>query len=334
MNILLTVPRGVIRDLYFPESVMKKLRALGNLICNEMEKPYIEEELAERIRDIDICVTHWFSPFFTKKIVDNANRLRLIAHAAGSVAVLVDQNVYDKGIKVVSANGIMAQYVAESTLARILSSLGKVNDYDRRVRDGGWKIGIEEYGVTQSLFYKKVGFIGFGAVGNHMLKLMHPFQVAARIYDPYIKDEALKRFPRTKRCNSVEEVLGWADIITIHASQTPETHHLINAEGLKRIRDNALFVNTARGSLVNETALLAELLNGRFYAALDVFDPEPPEPDAPIRKLDNVLLSPHIAGTAGREELTLGIIGDIERFIKNKHLKYEISGEKYRLMTR
>ena len=94
----------------------------------------------------------------------------------------------------------------------------------------------------------------------------------------------------------LETLLTQADIVTLHAPAKPDTHHLLNAERLALMKDEALLINTARGTLIDEAALIAELSKGRFFAFLDVTDPEPPASDSPLRRLDNVIVVPHLAG--------------------------------------
>jgi phosphoglycerate dehydrogenase-like enzyme len=91
-------------------------------------------------------------------------------------------------------------------------------------------------------------------------------------------------------------MLRQADVVSLHAPAKPETHHLLDADRLALMKDNALLINTARGTLIDESALVAELQKGRFFAFLDVTDPEPPAADSPLRRLDNVVVTPHLAG--------------------------------------
>ena len=127
---------------------------------------------------------------------------------------------------------------------------------------------------------------------------------------------------------------AWANIVSVHASLTKQTYHMIDADKLKLVKDGALFINTARGAVVDEEALADELSGGRFTAVLDVFEKEPLAQESRLRKLDNVILMPHVAGATAREQMTLGIVEEIERFIKQEPLMYKIPYGKFKLMTR
>ncbi|MFO7611514.1 MAG: hydroxyacid dehydrogenase, partial [Clostridia bacterium] len=120
MDILLSVHDGIIKDKYFPGYIVDALGKLGSIWQNEKSEPWTEEELAENIKGMDVCVTHWHSPKITPAVLANADRLKLVAHCAGSVYNIVSPEVFEKGITVIGANRIMARAVAEGTLAMIL----------------------------------------------------------------------------------------------------------------------------------------------------------------------------------------------------------------------
>src|SRR5262249_55032192 len=109
MNILFTTENGFVKATYFPAGVIERLENLGNVVYNPKDAPLTEDELATAIGDIDVCITHWGCPAFTEKVLDSAKRMRLIAHAAGSVGDLVTEHVYQRSIKVSSANRILAK---------------------------------------------------------------------------------------------------------------------------------------------------------------------------------------------------------------------------------
>jgi phosphoglycerate dehydrogenase-like enzyme len=331
MNILITAHKSDTRDIYFPVETMEAFKKLGNIRINESDMRFSEEELAKNIRDIDICVTHWGCPQFSKAVLKEAGNLKLITHAAGSVANIITDEVYEKGIKVCSANNVMAKYVAESVLAYILTGLKLIPGHDRGMRNKKlWERKIVE---TKSLFGSKIGLIGLGTVGMFLLELLKPFDVEIKIFDPYIDENSFKKYKNIKLA-SLEETLSWADVISIHASLTPETRHLINADKLKLIKDGTLFVNTARGAVVDEKALISELNKNRLMAVLDVYEEEPLNLESPLRELENVILLPHIAGAGAREQMAATMLEEIARFIKGEPLEYEVSYKKYKLMTK
>ena len=135
MNILVTLQKGETWDVHFPQETIIALNKLGNVRFNDTGRGFTQEGLKKELKDIDICVTHWGCPQFTKDVLENAGRLKLIAHAAGSVAYMVTDHVYNRGIKVCSANSVMAKYVAEGVLAYILSGLRLIPQHDALMKD-------------------------------------------------------------------------------------------------------------------------------------------------------------------------------------------------------
>jgi phosphoglycerate dehydrogenase-like enzyme len=331
LKILLTIENGSTRQTYFPPAALEALERLGAVTYNpNTGEPFSEEQLCKAIQDMDVCLTHWGCPQFTARVLARANRLRLVAHAAGSVADLVTPEVYARGIKVCSANAVMAKYVAESVLAYILAGLKGLPQQVEAVKGRHlW----QPVRVPGSLYGARVGLVGLGTIGRFLLELLAPFQVQVKVYDPYITAADVARFPNVELA-SLEEVLAWGNVISIHASLTPETRGLLNAPRLQRIQDGALLVNTARGPIVDEAALTAELRSGRIHAVLDVYSTEPLPLDSELRTLDNILLFPHSAGLTDRGvEMTFAIIEEIERFALGEALQHEIPFEKFKLMT-
>jgi phosphoglycerate dehydrogenase-like enzyme len=128
------------------------------------------------------------------------------------------------------------------------------------------------------------------------------------------------------RLVELDELLRTSDVVSIHAPSLPSTRNMIGARELGLMRDGATLINTARGSLVDEAALIAELQTSRIQAVIDVTDPEIPSKSSPLYDLPNVFLTPHVAGAAGTERLRLGLMAveEIERFIAGEPLRYAI----------
>ncbi len=330
-KILFTTEEGATKQKYFSSTALSALEKFGEVVYNPNRgHAFNENQLREAVRGVDVCITHWGCPRFTAAVLENADRLALIAHAAGSVGDLVSPEVYTRGIKVSSANPVMAKYVAEGVLAYILTGLRRLPQQVEGLKAGHWN-SVES---PRSLHHARVGLVGLGVVGRFLLDLLVPFQVQAKVFDPYLVQDALSPYPQAELA-SLEEVLSWADVISIHASLTPETRGMLNAGRLACIRDGALLVNTARGSIIDETALITELQTGRFNAVLDVYAVEPLPLDNPLRFLKNALLFPHCAGSTDRsDEISGAMIAEIGRFFRGEPLQFEIPFEKYLLMTR
>lgn len=330
MNILVTLPAGKVFDRHFPLQVRRRLEALGPVTYNSLGRAYTPGELREALRDADVALTHWGTPCFTAEVLQEAPRLRLLAHGAGSVAYVASDALYDRGVRVLSANAVMAHYVAEGVLGYILLGLRHLADADQQMHHGLlWKTDAM-IDRDRSLFGSQVGLVGFGAVARELLPLLAPFGCRVLVYDPFVSPRVLEAAgvqPAT-----LQEVMA-CPVVSLHAAQTPATRGMIDAGALACMPRGALLVNTARGSLVDEAALLAELESGRLYAVLDVYAKEPLPLESPLRRCPNAVLLPHMAANTAREHMTEAMIDDMERFAAGKPLQFEISREYFHGMT-
>ena len=329
MKILITAPQGDIFSRHFPEHILSQLRALGDVAINPHARQFTREELTGELADTDILITHWGALQMTEELLSAAPRLKLLAHGAGTVAHIASEAFYERGVPVISANSVMAGYVAESVLAYILSALHRIPVMDRTMHEGKWQ---RLHSEVKSLSDGEIGLIGLGTVGRNLLNYLRPFRVKVLVYDPYLKENALNAWDFAHAC-SFEEAMS-RPVVSIHAAQTPETFHMIDEKALRLMPDGGLLVNTARGSLVDTEALMKELNSGRISAALDVFEQEGPG-NAPgaLMAYENALLQPHMAASAVTYQMTQAVIDDIRRFLAGQPLTLEIPLAQYRLMT-
>jgi len=332
MKILITAPQGEIFERYFPKPVLDQLREMGEVILNPHERNYTHEELLKIIRDVDIVITHWGTPQLTSAVLDQAPGLKLMAHGAGTVAHIASEAFYERGIPVLSANGIMAEYVAEAVLGYMIAASHKMLQLDRLTRADCWDNKMTAT-HQKSLLGSRVGLIGLGAVAHRLLDMLAPFHCRVYVYDPYADSNALDKWPFAELCD-FSTVMS-QPVVSIHAAQTPETYHMIDAEALKLMPDDGLLINSARGSLIDTEALIAELKTGRIYAVLDVYEKEGAGnvPKELLEMGDCTLLQPHMACAPVTWEMTQGIVDDIHRFLNNEPLQFQVSLQQYRLMT-
>lgn len=185
--------------------------------------------------------------------------------------------------------------VAEHTFALILSVYRRLTEMDRNVRNEGWK-DIDSGMTTFTIHGKTVGIVGLGHIGKEVAKRLVPFQAEVLYYDPFPAAAEVERSLQVERV-SLDELLERSDIVTLHVPLNDRTRHLIGPVELERMKSSGILVNTCRGPVVDENALIEALRNGSIRAAgLDVLKDEPTDPGNPILHLENVILSPHIAG--------------------------------------
>lgn len=297
--------------------------------CDIVREAPLEELSSAEARavlgQIDILVTGWGCPMVTAEVVKAAPNLKLIAHAAGTVKFTVAHAVYDAGIRVTHAADANAVPVAEFTLAAIIFANKRVFELRDRYRaDPGRRSSYELMDEPIGNYHRTIGLVGASRIGRKVAKLLSGFDFTVLVCDPFVRpgDPVLAGAELV----DLESLMARSDVVSIHAPALPSTRSMIGASQLRLMKDGAAFVNTARGALVDETALIAELQSGRIHAVIDVTDPEIPLAGSPLYSLPNVFLTPHVAGAVGTERLRLGqmAIEEIERFVAGVPMEFEI----------
>ena len=286
-----------------------------------------QSELAGAIADCDAALTTWGSPQFTGEILDRAPRLRIIAHAAGSIRPIAAREAFERGIVVTSAAPIIAYYVAEHCLGLAIMLLRNIANHDRAMRaERTW--GSAAHKPADSLFDVRVGLVGLGQVGRWLARLLKPFGCEVWACDPHVNPAAAAELG--VRLVGLDELLPWCRVVSLHAANLPENRHMIGARELALLPDGACLINTARGGLVDHDALIVELKQNRIKAALDVTDPEPLPAESPLRDLPNTVLTPHVAGptSAGRWHMAQAMVEELRRFFAGEPLLYEVTKER------
>jgi phosphoglycerate dehydrogenase-like enzyme len=268
------------------------LVAFADVVHHPGPEPAAKEDLLALLPAADGCLTSWGVARLDADVIAAAPRLQILAHMGSSVTRFVSDALWAQGVRVTTAAPALARDVAVTTLGLIIVGLKRIWPLGRHVRAGGWR--ESPYWPSRELYAKTVGIVGASHVGRHVIDLLRPFGTRILLYDPYVSPEEAAGLGVTKA--ELDDLLRQADVVSLHAPAKPETHHLLNAGRLALMKDDALLVNTARGTLMDEAALVDELRQGRFFAFLDVTDPEPPAADSPLRHLDNVVVTPHLAG--------------------------------------
>lgn len=332
MKILVTAPQGEVFNRYFPEHVLKQLSSMGEVTYNPFERNFTPEELTEKLYDTDVVLTHWGTPQITAEILDKAPKLKLLAHGTGTVAHIASEAFYERGIPVISANSIMAEYVAEAVVGYMIAAGHKMLQLDQLTRADRWENKMTAT-CQKSLLGGKIGLIGLGTIARKLLDMLTPFHCQVFVCDPYTKSDALEKWPFAQFCD-LKTAMSQS-FVSIHAAQTPETYHMIGRNELQWMPDDGILINSSRGSLIDTEALISELKTGRIYAVLDVYEQEGTgKVPLELREMTkDTLLQPHMACAPVTWEMTQGVVDDIRRFLDNKPLMLQISLQQYRLMT-
>ncbi len=323
MKLLVTAPQGVIRESFLPKQVRDRLESVAEVEYNTLSRNWTPEELRDRLHGVDVALTGWGTTLFDETVLAGADRLRLIAHTGGSVTPVMSDAAYDRGIRVISGNEMYAESVAESVIAYALTALRKIPDYLERTRNGGW---YENGEVWEGLLDQTVGIIGFGMTSRHLFRMGKAFRMKFKVLEkPYLTEEVQKEYGF--EVASLEEIFRTCKIVSLHCGMTKSYYHLVDERLLGMMPDGALLINTARGPVIDEKALIAELKRGRIRAVLDVYEEEPLPADSELRRLPNAYCVPHMGGPTfdRRWMITMALIDDILRMEQGEPMKLEIT---------
>lgn len=275
------------------------------------------DRLIEEVTDADYLLVSGRLKI-DREVLENAKRLKMIQRTGVGTEMLDLEEISIRGIPVYVNAGVNARSVAEHTLTLILACLKRLTVIDRKVKNGIWK--KQEIGTScHELYGKTVGLVGMGAIGKAVSKYLNCFGARVLYTDPFRLDMETELNLNVTYVESLDQMLPLADIISFHCPLTENTKGIINLESVGKMKDNVVIVNTARGGLIEESALYEALKTGKVaFAGLDVHAEEPMNASDPLIGLDNVIMSPHIAGLSFEtfKSMMKGAVGNIVDFDK------------------
>ncbi|MCJ7749761.1 MAG: hydroxyacid dehydrogenase [Armatimonadetes bacterium] len=324
---IFVVPSGKLQEQLFPDFVRDRLAHFADPVYNEKDS-LSSKELADRLPGFQAVVTGWRSPKLTPDVLDAADQLGLVAHAAGSVRFLLPDppsEFYRRGLRITSATRMMSRYVAELSLCLAIACLRRVSHFREDLKQSDLWWGTYSDLNPDTLVEKRVGLVGLGSISWELVRMLQAFGCEIWAYSKHADAEAAAA--RGVKLVGLDELLANCPVIFLLAAVRPDTRKMISRERLKLVRDGSVIINTARGALIDEDALIDELRAGRLWAGLDVTDPEPPAPDSPLRTLPNVLLTPHVGGPVPSRywDMAAFIVEELGRFFLGQPLQAEIT---------
>jgi D-3-phosphoglycerate dehydrogenase / 2-oxoglutarate reductase len=275
-----------------------EMEALGPLGAEIVEVPAkTEDEFIAAARDADALYAKGRP--ITKAIIDGLTKCRVIALGSVGADSVDVAAATARGIPVTNVPDTFIEEVADHTMTLILATFRRLVVQDRLVREGRWKEGRPMLYQYPRLMGQTLGFVAFGHVARAVAVRARAFGVHMIAYDPYIEELVISQYGVEPV--SLTELLQRSDIISNHAPATPEAHHMLREEHFRLMKREALFISTGRGPTVDEPALIKALQEGWIAAAgLDVLEEEPPVPGNPLLKMENVILTAHVASASGR----------------------------------
>lgn len=318
-------------SLIYGEHEQVDIAALANVTA----RPQTPQSIAENptlLADVDVIFSGWGAPILDEKFLLAAPRLKAFFYGAGSVRGFVTDAFWDRKILLSSAYGANAVPVAEYALSQILFSLKHGWRHALHARDhharGPAIPTIGNYGAT-------VGIISLGMIGRYVVKLLRPFDVKVIAFDPFVSPAQAAELG-VELC-SLEELFRRSDVVTLHTPWLKETERMITGAHFVSMKPHSTFINTARGAIICEDELITVLeKRPDLMAILDVtFPHEPPEPQSPLWRLPNVVLTPHIAGSTGQECRRMGrfMIDEFKRYLAGQPLQWQITREKAAILA-
>src|SRR5437867_986987 len=259
----------------------------------------------------------------TASLMARAPHLRVVARAGTGVDTIDVHAATRRGIAVMNTPGANTVSAGEHAMGLLLALVRRISDAAAAMRRGEWD--RKRFEGTE-LRGKTMGVVGLGRIGGHVAQLARAFGMHVVGHDPYLSPERAAELQ--VRLLPLEQLLRQADVVTLHVAHTEQTHHLINAERLKLMKPTAVLVNTARGELVDDAALADAVRDKRIGgAAIDVFAVEPLPADAPLRKLERVILTPHLAASTAeaQERVSIEICGAVRDALPVGDLSFAIN---------
>jgi len=273
-------------DLW-PDVFCRALREIGDFEIVTDGELMSRAELVERIRGCDILLTGWSSMPIPPEVADDPGRLRYVCNVTGSCRPGVPLEIIESPIPVTNWGDCPAGPVAEGAMTLLLACLKKLPERQRVIDEGGYR--VDKGFRSHTLRGLNLGVYGCGVIGAKFIEMVRPFEPVIRVFDPYV--EALPE--GCARVGSLSELFETSEAVALHAGLSDETRGTVTAELLAMLPDDGVIVNTARGAILDQDALFAELASGRLWAGLDVLDPDGLAADHPARRWPNLILTGH-----------------------------------------
>lgn len=306
-------------DLHFVEP--------ASLLEDETWASWLEEHQPE------ILISAWMTPRLPEDVLERVPSLKYVCHLVGAVKGTVPDELIEKGLLVTNWGSSIARTVAECGLMMAIAGLRRVSHWSIELHQrGGWKDRMTVQ--TGSLFGRKVGLHGFGAIAQELAKLLQPFEVQLMTYSPSVPDSLLEA-AGVARADDLETLFSSNDVLIELAALTPKNRGIVTEELLRSIPEGGVFVNIGRGAVVDEEALVRVAAEGRIQVALDVYKEEPLPRDSPLRGMTNVLLLPHLGGPTidrRRDATALGL-KNVRHYLRGEPLESQVTSRVYQRIT-
>jgi D-3-phosphoglycerate dehydrogenase len=300
-------------EISVPDWVPEKLKRDGvDLLVQECKTP---EELIQVAQDADVVWLLGGSRILSPEILRLLPRCGAILRGGSGTDNVPVNEATRLGMIVANTPEAQHEQVADHTLALLFSVVRQIANNDRLLRTGAWeRTRFAPYGPMCG---KILGLVGFGQVPRTICRRISGYEMSLLAFDPYVTPDVMAKYKA--RSVNLDDLMSQSDYVSLHCPATRETYHLIKERELRLMKSTAILINTSRGTVIDESALIRALREQWFRGAgLDVFDPEPINPGNPLLKLENVVITPHMAGSGegtseARWDLSVETLIDLSR---------------------
>ena len=291
----------------WPKENEDRLKELFDVTLNESDKPFTSDELKSALQNCDVLM-----PTVTDKItadilsVEN-RRANMIGNFGVGFNHIDINSAKDNGITVSNTPSVLTDCTADIAMSLLLMVARRVGQGERELRSDNWTGWRPTHLLGTKVTGKKLGVIGFGRIGQAVAKRAHfGFDMDIQYWDPYdIPADITKKFNATK-LDTIEDICEQSDFVSINCPATKETFHLMNESRFKLMKQTAFIINTARGDIIDEKALVSALVNKEIAGAgLDVFETEPNLPNE-LKTMENVVSFPHLGSATLETRVAMG----------------------------
>jgi len=299
-----------------PEAVENRLVELFDTTLNKTDTPFSHEQLADALQTADVLIPTLSDKLDTETLAKAGKQLKLITNYGSGYDHIDIEAAHKHGIIVTNTPGLLSEDSADMTLALILTVMRRFKEGSAALQSGDWTGWSPSAFLGTSVGGKTLAIIGMGRVGMAVARRANAFGMKVIYHNRKPVHPEIERNLNATYIDKLEDMLPMADVLSVHCPNTPETHHLLNTKRLALLKPTAFVINTARGSVIDEIALIDALEKGSLAGAgLDVFE-KGNQVNPRLRGRDNVMLLPHIASATKEARIDMGekVILNIKTF--------------------
>ncbi len=300
-----------------PDVVETRMRELFDTRLNEQDKPFTQAELVEAVKIADVLVPTVTDRIDASVLAQAGLNLKMIANFGNGVDNIDVISANNRGIAVTNTAGVMTEDTADMTMALILAVPRRLSEGMRKIENKEWDGWSPTWMLGRRIWGKRLGIIGMGRIGQAVARRAKAFGMSIHYHNRIREPLALEEQLEATFWESLDQMLARMDVVSIHCPHTPGTYHLLSARRLKLMKPDAYIVNTARGEIVDDNALIRQIEAGELAgAALDVFEHEPAI-NPKLVASDKVVVLPHMGSATieGRIDMGEKVIINIKAFM-------------------